>query len=185
MKKIAAVSVIALAASAFADFKIATVEMMTLVRSHPQYESDRTLLTETEKDYQKKLDGLRSDLDAIQEEGRKISEQMKNPMLSQAAKEKIEKEMIDIQNRFLAGQQKLRNEAMRSQQELQDLEARCLKRTSDDIRKKVAAYAKKNGYDMVLDSAAAVYAKEGTDVTDPVLKAMGVERKGAKSDESK
>ena len=180
MKIPLAIVVAALGTVAFAEMKIATVEMMTLVRSHSQYESDRSLLVETEKDYQKKLDKMRAELDSLQAEGRKVADQAKNPMLSQAAKDKIEKEIIDIQNRFLAGQQKLRAEVVRSQQDLQDLEARCLKRTTGDIRAKLAEFAEKNGYDLILDSAAAHYSKKSMDVTDLVLKAMGVERKGDK-----
>jgi Skp family chaperone for outer membrane proteins len=186
MKKILALSVLALGTAASAGMKFGVVDMMTLVRSHSQYESDRTLLVETEKDYQKKLEKMRTELDALQTEGRKVAEQAKNPMLSQSAKDKIEKDMIDIQNRFLAGQQKIRSEAMRSQQDLQELEARCLKRTTEDIRKTLAGFAEKNGYDMIVDSAAAHFAKKSLDVTDMVLKEMGVERKdGKEKNESK
>lgn len=180
MKKILALSALAFCTAASAELKFGTVDMMTLVRSHTQYESDRTLLAETEKDYQKKLEKLRSELDSLQTEGRKVADQAKNPMLSQAAREKIEKDMIDIQNRFLAGQQKLRGEAMRSQQDLQDLEARCLKRTTEDIRKTLAKFAGKHGYDLIVDSAAAHFAKKELDVTDMVLREMGVERKDGK-----
>jgi Skp family chaperone for outer membrane proteins len=163
-----------------AGAKFGSVDMLVLAQNHPNYESNKSLLMSTEKDYQKKLEKLRSELDSLQTEGRRVADQAKNPMLSQAAREKIEKDMIDIQNRFLAGQQKLRGEAMRSQQDLQDLEARCLKRTTEDIRKTLAKFAGKHGYDLIVDSAAAHFAKKELDVTDMVLREMGVERKDGK-----
>jgi alpha-D-xyloside xylohydrolase len=96
-------------------------------------------------------------------------------MLAAAAKEKIEKSLVEIQNKFLAGQQRLRAEAMRSQQDLQDLEHRLLKTTREDLKKRIAKYAEKNGYDFVFDAAAMAYAKEAYDLTDAMLKDMGVE----------
>ena len=168
----------AMAVSA-ADLKLGTVNMMLLVRHHPNYESNKSLLSSTEKDYQKKIDRMKEDLEKVQEEGKKLAEQVRNPMLAAAAKAKIEKDLIDIQQRFLAGQQKLRQEAMRSQQDLQDLEGRLLKATGEDLRKRIGKFAKDAGYDLVVDASAAIYAKESYDVTPEILKAMGVDPKAA------
>ena len=164
----------AMAVSA-ADLKLGTVNMMLLVRHHPNYESNKSLLSSTEKDYQKKIDRMKEDLEKVQEEGKKLAEQVRNPMLAAAAKAKIEKDLIDIQQRFLAGQQKLRQEAMRSQQDLQDLEGRLLKATGEDLRKRIGKFAKDAGYDLVVDASAAIYAKESYDVTPEILKTLGVD----------
>jgi len=161
--------------SANAEIKIGTVDMLKLVRNHSSYEPNKALLTETQKDYEKKLDKMKIDLDEIQEEFKKKSDQLHQPMLSESAKAKIEKELMDIQNRGLVSQQRMRNEAMRSQQDLQDLEARLLKATSADLRKKIAAYAEENGYDVILDGSAAPYAKAALDVTPGILKSIGVD----------
>jgi Skp family chaperone for outer membrane proteins len=94
--------------------------------------------------------------------------------------------MIDIQNRFFAGQQKLRSEMMRSQQELQALEGRLLKTTTDDINNRIAKFADANGYDMIIDGSAVRFSKKSFDVTDSILKEMGVDpAKAKKIDESK
>ena len=82
----------------FGELKIGTVDLLTLVRNHPNYESNRNLLKDTEKDYQKKLDVIKADLDKIQEEGRKLAEQQRNPMFAAAAKEKMEKELLERMN---------------------------------------------------------------------------------------
>lgn len=174
------------ASSLVAGTKFATVDMLKLVRNHPNYSSNKALLTTTESDYKKKLDAIKADVEKIQEEGKKLSEQLRNPMLAANAKQKLEKELIDVQNRFLAGQQKLRSEAMRSQQDLQDLESRLLKTTSIDLKKRIAKFAEDKDYSLILDVAAAIYSKAEFDVTDEILKEMGVDpAKTEKNDESK
>ena len=179
-------AMVAVSAAAFADMKVATVDMLRLIRNHPGYDSNRTLLKTTESDYKKKLDKMKSEVEAIQEEGKTLSDQARNPMLSANARQKLEKDLVDVQNRFLAGQQRLRSEAMRSQQDLQELEARLLKTATADIRKRVDGFAAKSGYDFVFDSAAAVFARKSFDVTDDILRDMGVDPKKAReADESK
>jgi len=175
MKKLVFAVVMGVACAASAEMKIGTVDMLKLVRNHSSYEPNKALLTETQKDYEKKLDKMKADLDEIQEEFKKKSDQLHQPMLSESAKAKIEKELMDIQNRGLASQQRMRNEAMRSQQDLQDLEARLLKATSADLRKKISAYAEAKGFDLVLDGSAAPYAKATLDVTSGILQSMGVD----------
>jgi len=186
MKKQVFVLTVCAAMAAMADLKLGTVDMMLIVRNHSAYEPNKQLLTSTEKDYQKRLDAMKEELDSIQEEGRKLAEEYRNPMLAQAAKDKLEKDIMAVQQRFMTQQQKLRNEAMRNQQDLGDLEARLLKAQAEDIKKRVAAYAKKKGFDCILDSSAAIYADEALDVTDGVLAEMGVDPKKARAeDESK
>ena len=175
------VAVAAMAATALADLKVATVNMMELVKFHPSYENNKSLLTGTEKDYKKRIDKMNAELDAIQSEGKQKMEEAQNPMIAAAAKAKIEKELMAIQNRYVEKQQKLRAEAMRVQQDLQDLEARLLKTQTDDIRKHVDAFAKKGGYDLIFDSAATIYFNGSLDVTDEILKVMGVDPKAARA----
>lgn len=187
-KTLVAAMALAAAFAVRAEMKIGVVNMMVLVKNHPNYETNKNLLTSTERDYQKRIDALKSELDAVQEEGRKLAEEYRNPMLAQAAKTKIENDLADVQKRFMERQQALRNEAMRNQQELSDLEARLLKAQAADIKKRVEAFAKKTGWDMVVDSSAALYHKDMFDVTDAVLKEMGIDPKSAKGtseDESK
>lgn len=182
MKKIALAVLAAASASAFAEMKTGVVDMTVLLRNHPSYEHDKAQLSETERDHDKKLSKMKSDLEAVQEEGKKLSEQLRNPMLAASAKEKMEKELIDIQNRFLQGQQRIRAEAMRAQQELSDLEGRLLKITTADLRKKIAAFAEAEGYDLVLDRAAAPFYRDAFDVTGGVLRSMGVDPEKARAE---
>jgi Skp family chaperone for outer membrane proteins len=185
MKKLILVAALAVATTVFADLKIGTVDMMSLVRNHSSYEPNKKLLAETEKDYTKKLDAMKDDLDAIQEEGKNLTEQLRNPLLSQSAKTKLEKDLLDIQNKFISAQQRMRSEMMRSQQDLQDLEGRLLKATTEDLREKINKFAGDNKYDIILDVTAAPFAKEELDVTPEILKVMGVDAAKAAEKESK
>ena len=72
---------------------------------------------------------------------------------------------------------------MESQQKLQEFEARLLKSTTDDIRTVVNKFADDNGYDLIIESTVTAFAKKSLDVTDGILKAMGVDPKYAKGRE--
>ena len=183
MKKIMLGMLALCAATAFGDLKIGTVDMMTLVRNHKNYDTNKKILQGSEKDYQKELDSMKAELDALQDEGKKIADQARNPMISQAQKDKIEKELLDIQNKYVAGQQKLRTQAMKSQEKLQEFESMLLKSTTEDIRAVVNEFADDNGYDIIIESTVTAFAKKSLDVTDGILKAMGVDPKHAKGKE--
>ena len=177
---------VAMAMAASAEMKFGTVDMLLLVKNHPNYDSNKTLLTSTDKDYQKKLEKIKSEGDSLQDEGKKLMDQMRNPMLTAKAKADIEKQLGDIQQKLIGIEQRYRSEAMRSRQDLQDLEARLLRTTTDDLKKRIAKYAAANGYDLIFDSNAAVYATSTLDVTDEMLKNLGVDPKEAKGrDEGK
>lgn len=173
---VASVSVAALA------IKVATVDMIILVKNHPAYDTNKTLLLNTEKDLRKKLEDMNKELAAIQEEGKKHAETLRNPMSSKKAKDDAEMALREIENRYMQQQQKVRAEMMRSQQELAQLEAGLLKAQSDDLKKRISKFADKNEYDLVIDSSAALYSKDSFNVTDAVLKEMGVDPAKAKRD---
>lgn len=175
MKKLILFTALAAATTVFADLKIGTVDMMSLVRNHSSYEPNKKLLTETEKDYTKKLDAMKAELDEIQEEGKNMTDQLRNPLLSQGSKTKLEKDLMDIQNKFITAQQRIRAEMLRSQQDLQELEGRLLKATTEDLREKINAFAAANKYDLIVDITAAPFASEKLDVTPAILKSMGVD----------
>ena len=138
IKTIVVAVVVATAMAASAEMKVGTVDLMLLVRNHPNYDSNKALLTSTDKDYQKKLEGVKAEGDKLQEEGKKLMEQMRNPMLTAKAKADVEKELGGIQQKLIGIEQRYRSEAMRCRQDLQDLEGRLLKTTTDDLRKRLA-----------------------------------------------
>lgn len=186
MKSLVFAVVAAVALGASAEKKVGTVDMLLLVRNHPNYDSNKELLTSTDKDYQKKVGAIKSEGEKLQEEGKKLAEQLRNPMLAAKGKADIEKQLMDLQQKLIGVEQRYRSEAMRCRQDLQDLEGRLLKTTTDDIRKRLTKFAEEKGYDMILDKTATPYAKSSYEVTDAMLVEMGVDPKKAKGlDESK
>ena len=189
MRKLTILAAAALAmsaATASAEAKFGMVDMVLLVRNHPNYDSNKELLSSTDKDYQKKLGVIKSEGETLQSEGEQLAEQLRNPMLAAKAKTDLEKKLMDIRQKLVGIEQRYRSEAMRCRQDLQDLEGRLLKTTTDDLRRRIAKFAEEKGYDIVIDQSAAPFAKGSYDVTDAVLLAMGVEPKDAKGrDEGK
>ncbi len=184
MKKLMLVLAAAVAVNAWAGLKLGTVDLMLLIRNHPNYDSNKELLTSTDRDYQKKLEAIKSEGEKLQEEGKALAEQLRNPMLAAKAKTETEQKLRGIEQKLMGIEQRYRSEAMRCRQDLQDLEGRLLKTTTDDLRKRIKAVAEKEDYDMVVDKSAVPYAKAELDVSDQVLAAMGVDPANVKKQDN-
>ena len=186
MKKLTFVAMLVSAMAASAEMKVGTVNLMLLIRNHPNYDANKELLTSTDKDYQKKVEAIKTEGETLQAEGKKIAEQLRNPMLAAKAKADVEKQLMEIQQKLIGIEQRYRAEVTRCRQDLQDLEGRLLKTTTDDLRKRLAKFAEKKDYDLIIDKTAAPFAKAKFDVTDAMLQEMGIEPKDAKGrDEGK
>lgn len=175
MKKIMMMAAVVAALTVAAELKIGTVNMVDLVRLHPNHESNRALVKTTDSEYKAKLDAKQDELKEIADEGKKSQSDLQNPMLSTQARAAAQKKLEGIQKRFLDGQQEMRQMANRFQNDLGELESRLIKLETDDIRAKISAYAKENDYDLIADYTILAFAKESFDVTDEILKAMGVD----------
>lgn len=186
MKKLLLAAVAAAAVAVQAETKIGVVDMVLLVKNHPNYEPNKELLSSTDKDYQKKLDVLKAEGEKLQSEGKQLAEQLRSPMLADKAKGDIEKKLMDLQQKLISAEQRYRSEAMRFRQDLQDLEGRLLGATTTDLRRRIAKFADDKNYDIVLDKQAVPFVDKALDVTDAVLESMGVNPKDAKGrDEGK
>ena len=186
MKKLLLAAVAAAAVAVQAETKIGVVDMVLLVKNHPNYESNKELLSSTDKDYQKKLDVLKAEGEKLQSEGKQLAEQLRSPMLAEKAKGDIEKKLMDLQQKLISAEQRYRSEAMRFRQDLQDLEGRLLGTTTTDLRRRLAKFADDKDYDIILDKQAVPFVDKALDVTDAVLESMGVNPKDAKGrDEGK
>ena len=175
MKKIILGLALAASLCASAELKIGTVNMLDLVRLHPNHESNKALVKSTDADYKAKLEKMQEEGKAIAEEGKKLQDDLMNPMFSASAKAEAQKKMEDVQRRFLSAQQELRNAAQHFQSELADLETRLLKIETDEIREKINAYAQAKKFDIIADSTMLAFSNEALDVTDDILKAMKVD----------
>ena len=186
MKRFLLAAVAAAAVAAQAETKIGVVDMVLLVRNHPNYEPNKELLSSTDKDYQKKLELIKAEGEKLQSEGKQLAEQLRSPMLAEKAKGDVERKLMDLQQKLLAVEQRYRGEATRFRQDLQDLEGRLLGTTTSDLRRRIAKFADDKDYNIILDKQAVPFADKSLDVTDDVLESMGVNPQDAKGrDEGK
>lgn len=175
MKKLILGAALAAAFAAAADLKVGTVNMVDLVGLHPSHESNKTLVKSTNDDYKAKIEAKQDALKEIAEEGRKVYDDLQNPMLSETAKADLRKKLDGIQQKGNAARQELLRSDQLYREQLTELETRLIKLETDDIRKKIAAYAKANGYDLIADASMMAYAADALDVTDEILKEMKVD----------
>ena len=183
MKKLVACMCLAAAAMASAEVKMGTVNLETLVKNHPNHESNRTLVKSTADDYRKKMEARQEQAKSLVDEGKKLQSDWQNPMLSASAKADLQKKLDGIQRKLFAAQQEMRADDQHYQEELADLQQRLFKIEKKDIEAKIAVFAAENGYDLIVDVAACGFAKPELDVTDAILKAMGVDKpKAEKAD---
>lgn len=184
MKKLMFLSLLAASfVAGAAELKIGTVDMYKLIRNHPSYENNKKILENTDRDHQRNLDKIKSSGEKLQAEGRKIAEQLKNPMISDQKKREVEEELMGIQQKLIGIEQEYRSAAMNAQDNLRNLESNLLKAQSDDIKKSISKFATAKGYDFILDQTAAPFSKKSHDVTNGVLQTMGVDPKTAKGEE--
>ena len=124
--------------------------------------------------YRKKMEARQEKAKALVDEGKKIQSDWQNPMLSAVAKADLQKKLEDVQRKLFTIQQELRTEDQRCQEELADLQQRLFKIEKTDVETKLAEFAKDEGYDLIVDAAACGFVKPDMNVTDAVLKKMGV-----------
>lgn len=184
MKKlILALSVAAVAAVQAADLKIATVDVLVLVRNHPDYDRNERFMESKSKDLEAKGDMIKAEGETLQAEGKKLLDQLRNPMLNEKGKMEVEKKLQDLQQKLYQVEQRYRTEMLRGNQELQDDRTRLMKATTDDLRLKLKNFAEAHELDLILDTNVVAYSKDAFDVTDYVLKDMGVDPAKAKTKE--
>ena len=187
MKKTIIALSIAMSIAAFADIKVATVNMIHLVELHPNDESNKALVKSSDNDYKAKLDSKQDALKALIDEARKIYEDMQNPMLSATAKAEAQKKLDGLQQKVNAARQDLIRSEQNYRETMSDLESRLLKMMTSEIRAKISAYAKEKKLDLIIDSTMAAYANDSLDVTDDILRALKVDpaKRKALSDKAK
>ena len=163
--------------------KIVAVDFLVLVHNHPDYERNEKYVESTDRDIQKKIDAIKEEGEKLQEEGRKLADQYRNPMLNEKAKTEVEKKLTDLQQELIKIEQRYRSEVQKGREELGSTRERLLKLTTDDLKTRIKAFAEKNGYDLVVDANSVPYFNPSVDVTDDMLKEMGVDPSSAKGRE--
>ncbi len=182
------IAVLLTAMMGFAEEKTVVVSMIDLIRYHPNRERDRKLMADTEKEYQDKLDKRRERFEQLRDEFERVAKEARNPVLSDKARTEAENKALKQRDVVTEAERDLRQEAQKLQRELQELDTRLLRQVTGEIRETITKYAKDTKAAIVMDASTLAYSDPKLDVTDDVLKRMGIDpkvRKEAKDEAEK
>ncbi len=178
MKKMGVMMAAVLAATMMlAQEKTAVVNMVDLVRFHPSRERDRKLMQDTEKEFQSKLDKQRDRFEQLRDDYEKAVKEARNPALNEKARAEAEDKAMKHRDVLAEADRDLRQEMQKLQRELGDLDARLLRQVTGDIREVLSKFAQEGKFTLVLDGTTMAYFDPKLEVTDEVLKRMGVDPK--------
>ena len=161
----------------YARDKVGVVMMVDLVHFHPNNARDRKLMADTEKDYQSKLDKRRQRFDELRQEFDSLVKETRNPALNEKARLEAEEKAAKHRAVLADVESDLRRDLKKYQGDLADLESRLLRQVTSEIRDIVTQYAKDNSYRMIYDGTTLPYFDPDLDITDEILKKMGVDPK--------
>ncbi len=172
MKKSFTLAALLVVASAIAQ-SIVVVDMEEVLAQHPNTPSDKKVLEATIADYTKERNDLRANLEQKEAELERMIKEAQNPMLAPAKAEELRKACEyayrELERAQMAAEAKM---AERSRQ-LSEMEARLIKRTSEEIQLTIAKYAEVQGYDIVLYKNVVPYVKADYDITNEVILLCG------------
>ena len=179
------VAAVLAAAVVMAQEKSAVVNMLELVRFHPSRERDRKLMQDTEKEFQAKLDKQRDRFDQLRDDYEKAVKEARNPALNDKARAEAEDKAMKHRDVLAEAERDLYEQRQKLQRDLSELDTRLLRQVTGDIREVLTKFAQEKGYGMVFDMTTMAYADPKLDMTDEVLKRMGVDPKVRKEAEAK
>ena len=186
MKRVSLMLAAALAATMMlAQEKTAVVNMVDLVRFHPSRERDRKLMQDTEKEFQAKLDKQRDRFEQLRDEYEKSVKEARNPALNEKARAEAEDKAMKHRDVLAEADRDLRQEMQKLQRELGDLDSRLLRQVTGDIREVLGKYALEAKHSVILDGTTMAYFDPKLEVTDEILKRMGVDPKVRKEAKEK
>ena len=169
-------------ATAYAQQKIAVVDLEKLIRLHPNTAEDKKTLEATLKDFNKQKEQLQALAASTRKAFEEAAREATNPALSESARKKAETVAIDKRQAALEAARGAEDKIRELQRELNKQEVKMLKRTSDIIERAIAAYARGNGIDLVLQlpsrlsaGTGVIYSKPEMDITVEIMKLIGIE----------
>ncbi len=175
-----AVTLCALAATAQAELKIASVNVTELYTLFYKRFETETRLKEQEAAIKADIKTREDKLVALQEEGKKILAQ-DDPTLGESAKKKLRNQLAAKQNEIQAAQQELQTYVQRRSLAFRELFRRDMVLLFNEVQKTIEDAATAAGCDLVIDSSATnanpgtkifPYVKSTFDITPEVLKKL-------------
>lgn len=164
----------ALAFSASAQPKIATVDMQKVFKNYWKTKSAMASLDNREKELAKEMKDLNDSLDKAQTDYKQLVEQSSDPAISTEERDKRKQAAADKAKEINTTTTTIKQFQTQARSQLADESQRMSSNLRTEIQKAVADKARVAGYNLVLNSAdsetmSVVYSDGQLDITDAVL----------------
>ena len=179
----------AAALTASAELKIATVDMETVILSHPQSEENKANLVKLQKEFEAERDVKRQKIQDLYKQLETIAKEADNEALSEHERKKKFNAGRDLGQTIKEEERALRTLVDDLQRRLQEKELLLFGNVMSDVKFAINGLVKSGAYDLILDASAfrpgapvpiVMYANPKLDVTDAVIQAIGGKKVDAK-----
>lgn len=179
----------AAALTASAELKIATVDMETVILSHPQTEENKANLVKLQKEFEAERDVKRQKIQDLYKQLETIAKEADNEALSEQERKKKFNAGRDLGQTIKEEERALRTLVDDLQRRLQEKELLLFGNVMSDVKFAINGLVKSGAYDLILDASAfrpgapvpiVMYANPKLDVTDAVIQAIGGKKVDAK-----
>lgn len=179
----------AAALTASAEIKIATVDMETVILSHPQTEENKANLVKLQKEFEAERDVKRQKIQDLYKQLETIAKEADNEALSEQERKKKFNAGRDLGQTIKEEERALRTLVDDLQRRLQEKELLLFGNVMSDVKFAINGLVKSGAYDLILDASAfrpgapvpiVMYANPKLDVTDAVIQAIGGKKVDAK-----
>jgi len=163
--------------------RLAVVDMVELVRSHPDTASADDLLEKQLEDFELEREELLQKGETLKDAYDNAMQEAANPALSREAQQEKEEEALRLRNTLKEFEREFLGKMRERQRQLTEQEGRLRRRIITSIRDVVAAYAAAEGIALVLDKSGAsvsgvetvVFSSPRLDVTDAIREKLNAE----------
>ncbi len=160
-----------------AEQRIAVVNMERIMEVSPEVKTVEAFVEKQEAEFQSEREAMMEKRNELRAEFEEAKDGARNQALSKKGKsekiEKAEKKLAELQEY----QDKMQRTAMKRRRQLREQKVRAHRRMISSLREKIGEYAKKKGYDLIVNSSGIgvdgievlVYGKAELDITDQVI----------------
>ena len=176
-----------------AESKIAVVNVKTVVESYDKTDAADDQLSALRADFMGEQEEMKAKLSELYEEYEKCRDEATDRALSEEERTKRGNMALEKELEIKKYEREIRKTALLRKKQFEDQKKRLYGNILDKVTEIVSDHAKKEGYEVVLDSSGLitgglgfiVYSSEKVDITDLVVKKMGGKQKEVAKDKKK
>lgn len=140
--------------NAQASLSVATVDLETVIRSHPKTENNKKTLLATQKEYEEQRDAVKDRIDVLKEKFTKASEEANNEALNNKAREVHRAVAREVLAELRDAEDELRELVSRLQRSLSETELLLFEGTMKDVNNKLKELVAEKNLSLVIDKSA-------------------------------